>query len=97
MSEAGIIALAVAITGLIGGSGGLVAWLSQRAEKQKNYVDQALAGLDAALKQEKESRKELTARVDTLEAEREKDSRWIAALRDHIYRQKPPPPPDRPT
>ncbi|WP_144721260.1 hypothetical protein [Cellulosimicrobium sp. TH-20] len=35
-------------------------------------------------------------RQDTLERERAIDQRWIAILRDHIYRQLPPPPPERP-
>jgi len=36
-------------------------------------------------------------RQDVLERERAIDQRWIAELRDHIYRGAPPPPPERPT
>ncbi|MSS84956.1 hypothetical protein FYJ24_09310 [Actinomycetaceae bacterium WB03_NA08] len=103
MSEAGIIAITSAILAFVGGSGGLVAWLRYKTEKQKNYVDQALAGFQALLEAEQNRRKELADRVTLLEAEaftREgelsAEREYTHLLEDHINARLPPPPPPRP-
>lgn len=103
MSEPGIIAIASTVLTFVGGSGGIVAWLRYKTERQKNYVDQALAGFQSLLEAEQNRRKELADRVSLLEAEAFTRESELAAereyahlLEDHINAQLPPPPPSRP-
>ena len=85
--DTGIIVAAIAAVG-----GVVVARIKWRTDKEAN----AIAVLRVLVEEQGDELDTLRSRMDTLEREREVDREYIEMLRDHIYKQLPPPPPKHP-
>lgn len=93
------------VTGSLVAIGGLVITLWKTRGDRKQGVAQVevesrrdtIADRDALIDQHQEDIRELRTRVTLVEIELDIEQQWTQALRDHIYRQLPPPPPGRPS
>jgi hypothetical protein len=85
--DTGIIVAAIAAVG-----GVAVAWIKWRTDHEANSI----AVLKVLVEEQGEQIDRLQERVDRLESELRGEKDYTASLRDHIYKQLPPPPPKHP-
>ncbi|MCR6703166.1 MAG: hypothetical protein NVV66_00155 [Cellulomonas sp.] len=106
VDAAAVLALIGAVLGSSVLSAGITAFVSWkqgvRGDERAARADEAaarrdtIADRDALVDQLQEEQRDLRVRVTALEREHALDDAWNRQLVDHIYRQRPPPPPARP-